>query len=101
MLQDHFPDRFGVVLLVNLSRRGEFLIGLIKPWLTKEVREKIHTVHVDQLSHVIEPESIPQWLGGPDTYQFDVDSYYPKRIRFSEQEARAFLNLQAPHHPGK
>ena len=35
-LQDHFPNRLGVVALLNLSRGAEIVVNLIKPWLTKD-----------------------------------------------------------------
>jgi CRAL/TRIO domain len=36
MLQDHFPDRLGIVLLTNLGRVGEFLVGILKPIISEE-----------------------------------------------------------------
>jgi CRAL/TRIO domain len=81
-LQDHFPNRLGVVALLNLSRGAEIVVNLIKPWLTKDVRDKIHVVSLRDLPLLVEAESIPSWLGGPDTYEFNVDEYYPPRVRF-------------------
>jgi CRAL/TRIO domain len=81
-LQDHFPNRLGVVALLNLSRGAEIVVNLIKPWLTKDVRDKIHVLSVQDLPLLVEHESIPSWLGGPDTYEFNADEYYPQRVRF-------------------
>jgi hypothetical protein len=80
-LQDHFPNRLGAVALLNLSRAAELVVNVIKPWLTKEVREKIHVMALHDLALLVEPESIPVWLGGPDPYEFSVDNYYPERLR--------------------
>jgi len=88
LLQDHFPDRLGVVVLVNLSRTAELVVNLVKPWLTKEVRDKIHAVRADQLSLLVEPHDIPDWLGGPDNYRFDPESYYPREHRCTAAEVR-------------
>lgn len=103
MFQDHFPDRLGVVLLVNLSRTAEMLVNVIKALLTKDVREKIHVLahdpekRLEQLEALIEHEYIPKWLGGRDDFRFEASSYYPKRIRISEKEGRDFLTSM-PYH---
>jgi hypothetical protein len=80
-LQDHFPNRLGAVAVLNLGRAAEIVVNMIKPWLTKEVREKIHVVTLQDLSLLVEPDSIPAWLDGPDPFIFNVDKYYTKRVR--------------------
>lgn len=103
MFQDHFPDRLGCVLLCNLSRPAEFVISLVKPLITKEVRDKIYILSHDpekrlaQLQAVIEADFIPDWLAGTDTYRFDATSYYPKQIHFSDDEGRKFIEAM-PYH---
>ena len=103
MLQDHFPDRLGLVLIANVSRATEIIINIVKALLTKEVREKIHVLAHDphirfaQLEAVVEPEFIPDWLGGKDTYRFDPAVYYPKRIQISEAAGKEFLKTM-PYH---
>jgi hypothetical protein len=102
MLQDHFPDRLGMVMIANLSRGTEFVVGLIKPLLTKEVRDKIHILpHGEKLLHelsaIVDRKWIPEWLGGDDTFVFDVQAYYPERMRISDEEGRKFLT-EMPYH---
>lgn len=36
MLQDHFPDRLGIIMLTNLGRVGEFVVGIVKPIISEE-----------------------------------------------------------------
>lgn len=103
MLQDHFPDRLGVVMLVNLSKIAEIFVNIVKPLFTREVREKIHVLshdpdrQLDQLQAMVELESIPEWLGGKDPFRFDAETYYHKRIRISEQDSQKFLKTM-PYH---
>ena len=88
-----------------MSRTVEFVVNLVKPLLTKEVRDKIHILSHDplkraaQLSTLIQHEYIPDWLGGPDTYRFDVDEYYAvdEEHSWTDEEGRAFIDTM-PYH---
>jgi hypothetical protein len=103
MLQDHYPDRLGVLLLINLSRSAEFFVNIVKNLLTKEVREKIMVLPhnkekaLAQLGAVVENEYIPDWLGGPDRFRFDASHYYAKQQHMSEVDSRSFL-VAMPYH---
>jgi hypothetical protein len=103
MLQDHFPDRLGMVFLVNISLAGEILWRLVKPLLTKEVRDKVKILSSDpdkrmtELETLSEKEYIPDWLGGVDTYRFDAASYYPKSMQWSEEQGLEFMTSM-PYH---
>jgi hypothetical protein len=106
MLQDHFPDRLGMVWLVNVSLAGEILLRLVKQLLTKEVRDKLKILSSDpdrrkaQLETLSEKEYIPDWLGGTDTYRFDADAYYPKSMQWSEEQGLEFMESM-PYHSYK
>jgi hypothetical protein len=106
MLQDHFPDRLGMVFLVNVSVAGEILWRLIKPLLTKDVRDKVKILSSDpdkrmaELETLSEKEYIPDWLGGVDTYRFDATSYYPKSMQWSEEQGNEFMTSM-PYHTYK
>jgi hypothetical protein len=103
MLQDHFPDRLGMVFLVNISTAGEILWRLVKPLLTKEVRHKVKILSSDpdkrmaELETLSEKEYIPDWLGGVDTYRFDAASYYPKSMQWSDEQGLEFMKSM-PYH---
>jgi len=103
MLQDHYPNRLGVVVMTNVSRTAEIFIKIIKQLITKEVRDKIIVLSHDkdkqktQLEALIEKEYVPSWLGGPDSYHLDAEHYYPKRQRFSDAEGVSFLE-HMPYH---
>ena len=104
MLQDHYPNRLGMIFLSRLSRVGEVFLRVVLGLITKEVRDKIKILpHHDQaksmaiLKMVLEEESIPDYMGGTDTYRFSVDSYYPPEYRCTEDEAQEFLTTM-PYH---
>jgi CRAL/TRIO domain len=104
MLQDHFPDRLGMVILANLSKASEFLLNMIKPLITKEVRDKILVLPGEALKRqrileaIVEHEFIPDYLGGTDTYRFDAKEYYHhKRYQWTDAEAKEYLETM-PYH---
>jgi len=107
--QDHYTNRVGMIVLTNVSRTAEFVVNLVKPLLTKEVRDKIVFLSHDpdrrmaELEALVEREYIPEWLGGPDAYQFDAQEYYSEQqhdkqhFYWSDEEGRAFVETM-PYH---
>ena len=104
MLQDHFPDRVGVVLLANLSKPAQFVLGLIQPLISKEVRDKIRILPDDlesrqaMLDALVVPEYLPDYLGGIDDWRFDSKEYYSSRKHHcTETETTEYLTSM-PYH---
>jgi len=81
-LQDHYPDRLGVLLIVNLSGIAQMMMKLVLPFVSEEVRKKIHVIpdgekeRREVLEQILEVDQIPDWLGGKDEFRFNVDEYY-------------------------
>ena len=104
-LQDHFPDRLGVLLLANLSGVGRMVMNMVMPFVTgkswhngmrnfllfcasscfvfiEDVKAKIHVIPAGQekreemLTQFIDLEHVPSFIGGKDNYVFEADEYY-------------------------
>lgn len=103
ILQDHFPDRLGIILLANLGRVGEFLVGIVKPLISEEVRQKIIVLprhekkRREMLQAVVGIHNVPQWLGGNDQYEFDPQLYYSTSIVISDHESTEYIQTM-PYH---
>lgn len=104
MLQDHYPDRLGMILLANLGRVGEVVVKMFLPIISEEVRNKIVVLPKDPaerqeiLNAVVGYENSPTWLGGVDTYQFQSEEYYAdEQFLFSDEEAKAYIETM-PYH---
>lgn len=104
MLQDHYPNRLGMIFLVHLSRPGEMFLKVVLRLITKEVRDKVKILpNQDKaksmaiLKMVVEESHIPEWLGGTDQYQFHAKDYYPPHHQCTEGEAKEFLTTM-PYH---
>jgi hypothetical protein len=104
ILQDHYADRLGVVILVNVGSICEILLKIFLPLITEEVRNKIVVLPHGQkerlkaLNAVLgTKENIPERLGGIDDYNFDSDEYYSDDIFGHDEEALQFLTTM-PYH---
>lgn len=103
ILQDHFPDRLGIILLTNLGRIGDFVVGVVKPLISEEVRQKIKVLPRDDnqrremLQAVVGANNIPKWLGGKDTYQFNAKTYYADTLVVPDDESIEYVQTM-PYH---
>lgn len=104
LLQDHFPDRVGIILLSNMGRVTEMVLNMFMKLITEEVRNKIIILSRDPterekvLNAVVGYENIPKWLGGTDEYVFNSDDYYSdEKFLFSDEEAIAY-HESMPYH---
>eukprot|EP00984_Skeletonema_dohrnii_P006683 scaffold2378_cov137-Skeletonema_dohrnii-CCMP3373.AAC.6 len=103
-LQDHFPDRLGVLVVANLGGMAQMLMKMVLPFVTEDVRAKIHVIPNDEdgrremLLQFIDEDKIPNWLGGNDDYEFDAKEYYKdEKCVLSEDEISNFL-IDMPYH---
>jgi hypothetical protein len=103
MLQDHFPDRLGMIFLANLSKPAEFIYNLVKGIITKEVREKVVVLSSNPeqrkavLEVVVMPQFVPVYLGGTDDIPFSSQDYYPQNYHCTNEEALEYLKTM-PYH---
>ncbi|KAG7348080.1 CRAL/TRIO domain containing protein [Nitzschia inconspicua] len=105
ILQDHYVDRLGVVLLADMGRICEILLKLFLPLITEEVRNKIVLVPHDKnerqaiFETVLGEDNIPTWLGGRNDYRFNVDQHYASddAIYGTDVQATEYLSLM-PYH---
>jgi len=103
MLQDHFPDRLGVLLAANLSGLAQIAMRMVLPFVTDDVRAKIHIIpdgaeeRREMLLQFMDEEEIPHYLGGRDGYDFDAREYYKEKCTLSEEDITAY-HLTMPYH---
>lgn len=68
MFEAHYPECLGIVIVHNAPWIFLTVWSVIKNWLDPVVASKIHfTKGYDQLVELIDPEHIPEYLGGKDT----------------------------------
>ena len=102
MMQDHFADRLGVIVIANTSGPARLFLSLINAFLSESVKKKIHLLPEmerggrEMLSHLIDPRYVPDWLGGTDHYVFDAEAEYAGSM-CTEEEGREYLTTM-PYH---
>lgn len=67
MFESHYPESLGIVVVHNAPWIFSTVWNVIKNWLDPVVLAKIHfTKGYDELTEFIDPECIPEYLGGLD-----------------------------------
>lgn len=107
MLQDHFPDRLGVLVIMNMASAAQMILKLTMPFIPKIVKQKIHILpnnreaQFDMLKELIDEQYIPIRFGGADDFKFDAKTYYDSGMYqsdvWSEQEGRGYTESM-PYH---
>ena len=103
ILQDHFADRLGVIVLVNIGNICELLLNLFLPIITEEVRNKILMLprdpkeRLETLQAILGMKNIPVALGGDDDYSFNSDEYYTNAILGRDEEGLEYLKTMPFH----
>ena len=103
VLQDHFPDRLGVLLAANLSGMVQMLMKMVLPFVTEDVRAKIHIIPNDEeerremLMQFMDEDQIPYFLGGGNGYEFNTKKYYEGKCILPEDEILGYLSTM-PYH---
>jgi len=103
MLQDHFPDRLGVLVVLNMATAGQMFFKLLMPFIPEVVRKKIHIlpndeeVRFEMLKQVVEEQYIPNRWGGEDDFIFDSKKYYESEAIMSETEGKQYIKTM-PYH---
>jgi hypothetical protein len=103
ILQDHYPDRLGVLLAANLSGLTQMLMKMMLPFVTEDVRAKIHIVpngeeeRREMLLQFMSEDEIPYYLGGKDSYEYDANQYYQGKCVISEDAIRKYITTMPFH----
>jgi len=103
ILQDHYPDRLGVLLAANLSGLTQMLMKMMLPFVTEDVRAKIHIVpngaeeRREMLLQFMTEDEIPYYLGGKDDYEYDAKEYYRGKCVLPEDTMREYITTMPFH----
>ena len=109
-MQDHFPDRLGVLLVANLGTMPRMLMNLVLPFVTEDVRAKIHIIPTGEvermamLGQIMDADQVPGWLvegrgGEGRKNEFRAEEYYGGSTTcvLSDKEATEYLRSM-PYH---
>jgi len=107
MLQDHFPNRLGVLVIMNMATAGQMILKVAMPFVPEIVRRKIHILpnnedaQYEMLKELVDEQSIPIRFGGIDDFTFDPKMYYEsgnyQSEMWSDKEGRDY-EKSMPYH---
>lgn len=84
-LQNYYPERLGLLLIVNAPAMFKGLWSIIKPWLEPRTQRKIHVISPastqESLKQIIPIENLIQELGGSSTWTDPNVSHGPWCVR--------------------
>lgn len=96
MFESHYPESLGIVMVHNAPWIFSTVWKIIKGWLDPVVASKIHfTKGTDDLKRFIDPEHIPEYLGGKDGEDLSYPKPSKKHIRPSKARDLEFYRLCA------
>lgn len=96
MFESHYPESLGIVVVHNAPWIFSTVWNVIKNWLDPVVASKIHfTKGYDELTQFIEPEEIPEYLGGRDTVELVYSKPSKEHITPPKTKDSEFFRLCA------
>lgn len=103
MLQDHYPNSLGVLVIANLSGASQVFLKMVMPFLPSIVKKKIHVLpsdadeRMDMLTKLVDEKFIPDWLGGNDNYHFNAANFYKDTLYATNTEGIEYIKTM-PYH---
>jgi len=80
ILQNHYPERLGILCIINSPWYFSMLYTLLSPLLNSVTKKKIHWISgtspeqlFEPLSNFIDPEQLEEKYGGKNTFKFNPD----------------------------
>lgn len=99
MFEAHYPESLGIVIVHNAPWIFLTVWSVIKNWLDPVVAAKIHfTKGYDDLTKLIEPEHIPEYLGGKDTFDLSYKPPTEEHTRPPKAKDAGYYELLAQRH---
>ncbi|PTU25578.1 hypothetical protein P175DRAFT_0529136 [Aspergillus ochraceoroseus IBT 24754] len=87
-LQNHYPERLGRALVINMPFLILGFFKLITPFIDPLTREKLK--FNDNLTKHVPPTQLMKSVGGEVDFQYDHSIYWPALTKLSEERRRTY-----------
>ncbi|KAJ7455385.1 CRAL/TRIO domain-containing protein [Mycena galericulata] len=88
ILQDHYPERLGLALILNVPFLLSAFFKLITPFVDPITREKMKFNPQVIQDGIFEPEMVmSQWWGGACNFEYDHDKYWPALVALCKERS--------------
>jgi len=83
IIQDSFPCRFQEFHMINQPQVFNFLFAVVKPFLSEKIKKRIylHGRDMESLHDKVDPEILPDFLGGSESLDETIRKFNQKFLR--------------------
>ncbi|KAJ7364130.1 CRAL-TRIO domain-containing protein [Mycena albidolilacea] len=91
ILQDHYPERLGLALILNVPWLLNTFFKLITPFVDPVTRNKMKFNPQVIEDGIFSPDMVmAQWWGGSYKFEYEHDKYWPALIALCEERTKAW-----------
>ncbi|ESK94659.1 cral trio domain protein [Moniliophthora roreri MCA 2997] len=93
ILQDHYPERLGKALIINVPYLVNLFFKLITPFIDPVTVEKMKFNPNPVKDGLFSPDMImKEWWGGNQDFKYEHEKYWPKLIEICEARRTKWLD---------
>lgn len=92
ILQDHYPERLGLALIINVPFLVTTFFKLITPFIDPVTRNKMKFNPQVVQDEIFAPEMVmSEWWGGSCNFEYDHAKYWPALVEMCDQRSNLFM----------
>lgn len=92
ILQDHYPERMGVALVINVPFLINAFFKIIMPFVDPVTREKVKfNPNVIEDGLVSKKSLMEEWWDGDHDFEYDHKKYFPELGRMTSERRERWM----------
>ncbi|KAF5359553.1 hypothetical protein D9756_003463 [Leucocoprinus leucothites] len=92
ILQDHYPERMGVALIINVPFLVNAFFRLIMPFVDPVTREKVKfNPRVVEDGFVAKEYLMKEWWGGDHDFEYDHEKFFPALAQMTTERKERWM----------
>ncbi|TFK75199.1 CRAL/TRIO domain-containing protein [Pluteus cervinus] len=93
ILQDHYPERLGLALVINLPFLLNAFYKCISPFIDPITRKKLcFNVDIVKDKTFAPEQAMSKWWGGSQDFEYDHDKYWPALVQLAESRRNSWMD---------
>ncbi|KXN84742.1 CRAL-TRIO domain-containing protein C23B6.04c [Leucoagaricus sp. SymC.cos] len=92
ILQDHYPERMGVALVINVPFLVNAFFKLIMPFVDPVTREKVKfNPRVIEDGFVAKDSLMKEWWGGDHDLEYEHEKFFPALVKMASERKERWM----------
>jgi hypothetical protein len=92
ILQDHYPERLGLSIVINVPFILNAFFKLINPFIDPMTRSKLKFNPKVVEDNIFKADMVmKEWWGGDCDFVYEHDKYWPALVEMCEERSRAWM----------